>query len=72
MGARFIIHASEGHPCPPIPIKPASLYLRAMAHEMELEMVLRISSGCSGSRNGRYAAIRTVRDARQGGAYING
>lgn len=25
MGARIIIHASEGHPCPPIPIKPASL-----------------------------------------------
>jgi len=39
-----------------------------MAHEM----VLRIEIGCSGSRNGRYAAIRTVRDARQGGAYING
>jgi len=39
-----------------------------MAHEM----VLRIESGCSGSRNGRYAAIGTVRDARQGGAYING
>lgn len=43
-----------------------------MAHEMELEMVLWIESGYSGSRNGRYAAIRTVRDARQGGAYING
>ncbi|KAK7351972.1 hypothetical protein VNO80_17386 [Phaseolus coccineus] len=31
-------------------------------------MVLRIESECSGSRNGRYAAIRTVRDARQGGS----
>ena len=36
------------------------------------EMVLRIESGCSGSRNFWYAAIRTVRDARQGGAYLNG